>query len=126
MYTYRATVRRIIDGDTIDCDVDMGFRAWRMGERFRLAGINAPETRRPNGYRTANPEQAAMHIQQVEAGRAAKSFVENLIPIGSQITIQTQPDPDNFGRWIATVYVNEKNLNDTLVETGHAVRQSYK
>ena len=109
MYTYRAIVRKIVDGDTIDCDVDMGFRAWRMNERFRLAGINAPEMRGP----------------ERDAGKASKAFVESLIKPGAEIIIETDKDPDNFGRWIATVYINEKSLNDALVENGHAVKKSY-
>lgn len=109
MYQYRAIVRRIVDGDTIDCDVDMGFRAWRMNERFRLAGIDAPEIRGPDR----------------DAGRAAKAFVESLIAPGAEITIETARDPDNFGRWIATVYINNQSLNDALVDRGHAVRKSY-
>jgi micrococcal nuclease len=109
MYTYRAIVRRIVDGDTIDCDVDMGFRAWRMNERFRLAGINAPEVRGP----------------ERDAGKAAKAFVESRIQPGDEITIETAKDPDNFGRWIATVFVNGQSLNDALVIEGHAVVKSY-
>jgi micrococcal nuclease len=110
MYTYRAIVRRIVDGDTIDCDVDMGFRAWRMNERFRLADINAPEVRGP----------------EREQGKAATAFVKSLIQPGDEITIETAKDPDNFGRWIATVYIDGKSLNDTLVENGHAVTHFYK
>jgi micrococcal nuclease len=110
MYTYRAIVRRIVDGDTIDCDVDMGFRAWRMNERFRLAGINAPEMRGP----------------EREQGKASKAFVESLIQPGDEITIETAKAPDNFGRWIATVYIDGQSLNETLVEQGHAVTKSYK
>ena len=110
MYTYRAIVRKIVDGDTLDCDVDMGFRAWRMNERFRLAGINAPEVRGP----------------ERDAGKASKSFVESLIKPGTEIIIETAKDPDNFGRWIATVYIDNKSLNDVLVEKGYAVYKSYK
>ncbi|MDX5401068.1 MAG: thermonuclease family protein [Rhodobacterales bacterium] len=109
MYTYRAIVRRIVDGDTVDCDVDMGFRAWRMNERFRLAGVNTPEMRGPDR----------------DAGRAAKAFVESLIAPGAEIIIETAKDPDSFGRWIATVYINNQSLNDALVDHGHAVRKSY-
>ena len=109
MYSYRAIVRRIVDGDTIDCDVDMGFRAWRMGERFRLDGIDAPEVRGP----------------ERDAGKAATAFVEGMLSPGDEITIETAKDPDNFGRWIATVYVGGKSLNDALVENGHAVRKEY-
>lgn len=110
MYRYRATVRRIVDGDTLDLDVDMGFRAWRLKERFRLAGINAPESNR---------------AASAAAGRAARDWLAETIPVGSVVTIETAKDPDNFGRWIATVWRDDLNINDALVEAGHAVRRVY-
>jgi micrococcal nuclease len=108
-YTYNAIVRRIVDGDTIDVDIDMGFRAWRMRERLRLDSINAPETRGPSR----------------DDGLAAKKFLSELIPEGSQIVICTKPDPDAFGRWIANVFIGETYVNYAMVEEGHAVRKTY-
>lgn len=49
LYNYAATLVRIIDGDTVSLDVDAGFGIWLRGERFRLAGINAPEMNTPEG-----------------------------------------------------------------------------
>lgn len=108
-YRYSAIVRRVIDADTIDLDVDMGFRAWRMRERFRLAGINAPEMRGP----------------QKALGQAAKAWLEAALPIGSAVVIETAKDPDSFGRWIATVWHGDMCLNDALVQAGHASIKSY-
>lgn len=108
-YRYSAVVRRVIDADTIDLDVDMGFRAWRMRERFRLAGINAPEMRGP----------------QRTAGQAAKQWLEQTLPVGSSVVIQSEKDPDNFGRWIATVWHEGTCLNEALVQAGHASIKSY-
>lgn len=110
-YTYRATVVRIVDGDTLDLDVDMGFRSWRMKERFRLAGINAPETNRSI---------------EASSGRSAKDYLSKLVPVGSTILVETAKDPDNFGRWIAKVWFNDTCVNDSLVEAGHAIRKEYK
>lgn len=108
-YRYSAVVRRVIDADTIDLDVDMGFRAWRMRERFRLAGINAPEMRGP----------------QRVAGQAAKVWLEAALPVGSAVVIETAKDPDSFGRWIATVWCDGVCLNEALVHAGHASIKSY-
>lgn len=110
-YIYRAIVVRIVDGDTIDLNVDMGFRAWRMKERFRLAGINAPETNRA--------ETAA-------AGRAARDYLASLVSPGCTVVIETAKDPDVFGRWVARVMFDGLCINDALVEAGHAVRKEYK
>ena len=45
MYDYMATLVRVIDGDTVDCDIDLGFGVWLKNQRVRLYGINTPETR---------------------------------------------------------------------------------
>ena len=63
-YRYRATLRRVIDGDTVDCDVDLGFEIIAV-ERFRLLGINAPEKRKPT----------------YDAGIAAKQHLESLLEL---------------------------------------------
>lgn len=102
-------MRRIVDADTIDCDVDMGFRAWRMNERFRLAGIDAYEVRGP----------------ERELGKSATRFLESIIQPGDELVLLTAKDPDNFGRWIATVFYQTVDLNDLLVEKGHAVYKEY-
>ncbi len=108
-YRYSAIVRRIVDADTLDLDVDMGFRAWRIRERFRLAGINAPEMRGP----------------QRAAGQAAKAYLESMLPIGAPVVIESAKDPDVFGRWIARVWLNGTCLNDALVAAGHAEVRDY-
>ena len=108
MYEYAAIVRRVVDGDTIDCDIDLGLRTWRMNERLRLAKINAPETRGPE-----RPD-----------GLASKAWLEARIPEGTEIVIQTQKD-DAFGRWIATIWRHGECLNDLMVEEGMAVYREY-
>lgn len=103
-YRYRAIVRRVVDGDTIDCDVDLGFRAWRMGERFRLLGVDAPEVRgpeRPDGLRAAD-------------------WLRERLPDGAEIVVETQPDPDAFGRWLARVLRDGVDLCAAIIEAGHA------
>ena len=48
MYEYRCILRRVVDGDTIDVDIDLGFKVWLRKERVRLYGINTPESRTRN------------------------------------------------------------------------------
>ena len=43
MFTYQATVLRIIDGDTVDVDIDLGFSVWLKKQRVRMMGIDTPE-----------------------------------------------------------------------------------
>ncbi len=45
MYEYRTKVSRVVDGDTVDVDIDLGFGVWMKKERIRLLGIDTPESR---------------------------------------------------------------------------------
>jgi len=105
MYTYTAKVEKIVDGDTIDVNVDLGFATFRK-ERLRFARINAWETR------GAEKEQ----------GKLAKARVIELIPVGTTITIKTFRDKKGkYGRYIAEIIIEDgKNLNDILLNEGHA------
>lgn len=109
MYDYRAEVVRWVDGDTVDLMVDLGFTVL-MVTRFRLLGVNTPETNRKASR---------------EAGKAATAFVESLAPVGSTVLVQSHKT-GKFGRWLATVYPmgGEGNplesVNDALLRHGHA------
>ena len=48
MWTYRCKLRRVVDGDTVDVDIDLGFGIWQMNERVRIMGIDTPESRTRN------------------------------------------------------------------------------
>ncbi len=110
MWTYRAQVTRVVDGDTIDVLVDLGFGVLRK-ERIRFARIDAWESRG----------------KEKVLGKIATEFVKDLAPVGSWIKIQTSRDSKGkFGRYLAEVIVIgddnvESNLNDMLLEGGHAV-----
>lgn len=106
-YRYSAIVASIYDGDTIRADIDLGFGCWVKNAKLRLAGIDTPEIR--GGARPA--------------GLAAKEFVSDRIPAGSEIIIVTDKDrTGKYGRYIATIfYDGGQNLNEQLVESGHAV-----
>ena len=45
MWTYRTKLRRVVDSDTVDVDIDLGFGIWQMNERVRIMGIDTPESR---------------------------------------------------------------------------------
>jgi len=75
-YTYKAVVDRIVDGDTFDAHVDLGFTVF-VKVRFRVKGIDTPEI--------FSPKSAA----ELEHGKAAKKYVEALMPVGMEITIKS-------------------------------------
>lgn len=107
MYTYKAAVVRIVDGDTIIVDIDLGFGVWLREQSVRLAKINAPEIRGATR----------------EAGLVAKDFLSKLI-LNKWVQIRTEKGDDKYGRWLATVLIEEdKNLidiNSKMVADGHA------
>lgn len=101
---YPAEVVKIIDGDTVKLRLDAGFHI-QLTENFRLARINTPEIRGPE-----RPE-----------GLKAKEFLATEMPIGSQVEITTMKSPGKYGRWIVEIWLGDVNINDLLVESGHAI-----
>ena len=107
LYTYKATVKSIYDGDTIRVDLDLGFGVIFKDQALRLLGLDTPEVRG----------------EERSQGLISKAFVEERIPVGSVIKITTQKDrKEKFGRYLATIYYGEesKNLNEELLQTGMA------
>ena len=104
MYTYRVSLDRVVDGDTVDLWVDLGFRLTAR-LRFRLAGIDAPEMR------------GKTHA----AGVAAKNRLRSLsIAAGHGLTVATEKT-GKWGRWLATLYDADGNsLNQRMIDEGHA------
>jgi micrococcal nuclease len=107
MYTYRCTILKVIDGDTVDADVDLGFDI-HAKMRFRLAGINAPEMNTPEG-------------------KAAREYLILMMPPESEFTVCTQKDrKEKFGRYLGTFLGSGSlSINQLMVEAGHAVEKDY-
>jgi micrococcal nuclease len=113
MYEYRCEVVKIIDGDTVDVDIDLGFGVWLRKERIRLYGIDTPESR------TRDKEEK-------KYGLAAKNFLTGMLDDKGGIILKTQKDAEGkFGRilgelWRTTDYA-DKSINDYMIEKHHAV-----
>ena len=108
MYEYKAIIRRVVDGDTVDVTLDLGFDIL-YNNRIRLLGIDTPESR------TRDLEEKAL-------GLAAKDRVKELCPVGSTVSIRTTKDGrGKFGRILGEIFVEEQSVNKLLVEEGHAV-----
>ena len=111
MYEYEATVVKVIDGDTVDCDINLGFDTWVRGKRgrIRLYGIDTPECR------TRDKEEK-------KYGLAAKKFVENFMPVGTIVTLRTYKDKGGkFGRYMGDFKRYDKWLSEELIKNHHAV-----
>ena len=110
LFHYKATVDRVIDGDTIDVVLDLGFDISYRG-RIRFQGINAPESRTRDAV-------------EKQAGLAAKRYVEDWINgHEKRVIIQTSlDDRGKFGRILGRILNDEGEcLNDEMVSLGHAV-----
>jgi len=106
MYEYNCKLRRVVDGDTIDVEVDLGFDVW-VHERVRMYGINTPESRTKD-------------LWEKELGKAAKSRLLELLP--PTFKLRTEKDAKGkFGRILGTLEVKGKNINEQLIKEGHAV-----
>ena len=110
MYEYKCRILRVIDGDTVDVDIDLGFGIWRHRERVRIFGIDTPESR-------------TRDLVEKKFGLAAKKFVRDNLPIGSIQTLVTMKDKKGkFGRILGELwYAGEHNINQKLIDNHHAV-----
>ena len=99
-YIFRARCYNVVDGDTIDCTVDVGF-GMSTTQRFRLWGVNCPEKRSP-------VTETRMKAYQ------AMEFTASLI-FNEDIMIQTYKD-DVFGRYLAKVFIPEDDTVDVIGE----------
>jgi len=108
MYEYDCKIVRVIDGDSILVDIDLGFDTWRCGESIRLFGVDCPECR------SRDPEEKA-------AGLAAKEFVKGLLHDGGTYTLTTK-EKGKFGRYLGVIMLSDKtSVNAALVSEHLAV-----
>lgn len=102
-YRYLVQVERLIDGDTFQASVDLGFKAWLHGIKFRLAKVNCPELTTTEGV-------------------AAMAFTRRWVTEGATVVVDSIKVDKYGNRWNAVVWLKgqEKSLNDMLLEAGHA------
>jgi micrococcal nuclease len=110
LYTYIATVHRVLDGDTAELTIDLGFTIyWRSTCRFY--GVNAPEL---------TAKDAGVRIRALESKRG----VQDHLGVGQKIKIVSK-DLDKYGRPLVDIYCGEAmdfHLNQWLVDSGLAVK----
>ncbi len=113
MYEYKGTVNKVIDGDTVDVDIDLGFGIVLTDERVRIMGIDTPESRTRN------------KIEKL-FGLAAKQRLKELL--SKQCILKTEINKDGedmkgkFGRVLGDfISDNGRLVTDIMIEEGHAV-----
>jgi endonuclease YncB( thermonuclease family) len=102
MYEYKAYVERVVDGDTVDLAIDLGFHTYVI-KRVRLININAPE-------------------RFTEEGKLAKAFVESVLAVGMEVVVKTKLDSnDKYGRVLGEIFIDKDfSLNEMLLMNGLA------
>ena len=113
MYEYKCTVNKVIDGDTVDVDIDLGFGIVLTDERVRIMGIDTPESRTRN------------KIEKL-FGLAAKQRLKELL--SKQCILKTEINKDGedmkgkFGKVLGDfISDNGRLVTDIMIEEGHAV-----
>ena len=110
MYEYRVKIVRIIDGDTVDVDIDLGFGIWIHKERVRIMGIDTPESRTRD------------RVEKL-FGLAAKKRLEELLGEYSILrTIKPGKNDDKFGRILGD-FIDDagRMVTEVMMEEGHCV-----
>jgi micrococcal nuclease len=112
MYQYKCKIIKVLDGDTVDIDLDLGFKIILANQRVRMAGVDTPESR------TAIAEEKVR-------GQLSKKKLAEKLPVGSWQIIETQKsdsNDDKFGR-ILGVFILEDGtrVNDWLIQNNYAV-----
>ena len=109
MHEYKSKVTKIVDGDTIKCDIDLGFNIVLSNQTIRLYGIDTPESRTKD-------------LEEKFYGNISKQFLNDYCPKGSYITLRTHLDKKGkFGRILGELIVNKVNLNEQMIEENLAV-----
>ncbi len=115
MHEYKCTILRVVDGDTVDVDIDLGFGVWLRKERVRLHGIDTPESR-------------TRDLEEKKYGLAAKQFVKDILLVGSKQRLITEKDKTGkFGRILGKFLVHdvkedrEMHLGQIMIREHQAV-----
>jgi len=99
MFDYNTIISNVVDGDTVDVSIDLGFDIWHK-QRLRLAGIDAAEHNTP-------------------FGAATKAYMKELLE-GKPVKVEISK-PDKYGRYLATIYLNsDVSINDQMIKNNMA------
>jgi len=108
MYEYNCKIVNVVDGDTVDVDIDLGFDTWRCNERIRLYGVDTPECR-------------TRDVEEKAAGLLAKKFVGDTLHVGETYKITTK-EKDKYGRYLGLIKIRgDLTINVALVTERLAV-----
>lgn len=109
LYVYLARIKRVVDGDTLVLDLDLGCEVWLLNQHCRLSKIDAPE-------KTGGTK---------EAGLLAKQHLEQLLKEHEYALVKTEYDQHcTFGRLLVELFVGEVSLNEQMIQDGYAEKRT--
>lgn len=114
MYKYKCEVIKVVDGDTVDVNIDLGFGIWLRNERVRLKGIDTPESR-------------TRDLVEKKFGLAAKTRLKTMLGKGERVILKTYADKDGqdmkgkFGRILGDFTYKQTTVVNQLIAEGHGV-----
>ena len=113
MYEYKVKINRVVDGDTVDVDIDLGFGMWMHDERIRIMGIDTPESRTSD------------KVEKI-FGKAAKARLQELLGetaiLKTQISKKGEDMRGKFGRVLGDfVAADGRLVTEIMIEEGHCV-----
>ena len=111
MFEYNAVVVKVVDGDTVDVDIDLGFSVWLKKQRVRLYGLDTPES-------------ITRDKEEKKYGLLAKAKVLEHCPIGSKIKVKTQKGKSKgkYGRILGELISDKSvNVNKFLIDNNYGV-----
>ncbi len=110
MYQYHALIAKVVDGDTLEIDIDLGLSVWVRNEKIRLYGVNTPEI---YGVKKGSPEW--------EKGKEASDFVKSILKKNDPVIVETIKDQkEKYGRYLAVLYAR---VSSEVLAGSETVRQ---
>ena len=110
LYTYRAKLDRVVDGDTVDASIDLGFDVW-VKKRIRLHGVDTPEVRTKD-------------LEEKRLGKIAKERLIEILAAAENKFLIISHGLDKYGRCLGELFINNQSVNKQLITEGVAVKYS--
>jgi len=113
VYEYKCKIVKVIDGDTTDVDIDLGFGVWLKKQRIRFYGIDTPESR-------------TRDLEEKKYGLMAKEVVLSYLPVGSTQTLRTKQDgKGKYGRILGEFLIHDGKTDSQMTINNWMIREHY-
>ena len=108
LYAYKAQLDRVVDGDTVDAMIDLGFGVW-VKKRIRFMGVDTWESRTRNKA-------------EKKRGLKAKAYTKDMLEADKGLFTVKSHGVGKYGRVLGIIWVKEENINERMVNEGYATK----